>query len=91
MMLCRDKKAAWYKTTSIFLLKKAYMHQCWRKQFPIRASEGWCLRMNVFPQMIESQCLQSTSLSLDGQECKFKTTGNDCFEILTHRYCTQTA
>ena len=59
------------------------MRQCWRKQFPIRVSEGWCLRMNIFPQMMKSQHLQSTSLSLDGQGCKFKSAGNDCFEILT--------
>lgn len=59
------------------------MHQFWRKQFPMCASEGWCLRMNVFLQMIKSQCLQSTSLSLDGQGCICKSAGNDSFEILT--------
>lgn len=82
MMLCRDKKSLWYKSSSVFVLK-VYVHQCWRKQFPIHASDGWCLRMNGFPQIINNQCLQSTSLSLDGQGCKFKNTGNGCSEILT--------
>lgn len=83
MKLCRDKRAVSSETTSIYLLKKACMHQCWRKQFPMCASEGWCLRMNVFPQMIKSQCLQNTSLSLGGQGCIVKSSGNDRFEILT--------
>lgn len=83
MMLCRDKKAVWYKSSSIFVLKKVYVHRCWRKKFPMHASDGWHLRMNGFPQMIKSQCFQSTSLSLDVQGCKFKSTGSGYSEILT--------
>lgn len=72
MMLCRDKKAVWYKSSSIFVLKKVYVRQCRRKQFPICASDEWRLRMNGFPQIINSQCLPSISLSFDWQGCKFK-------------------
>lgn len=83
MMLCRDKKAVWYKSSSVFLLKNVCVHQCWRKQFFSGASDGWCWRRNGFPQMIKRQCLQNTSVSLDGQGCKFKSTGIGCSEILT--------
>lgn len=48
----------------------------------MHASDGWHLRMNGFPQMIKTQCLQSTSSSLDGQGCKFKSTGSGCSEIV---------
>lgn len=33
--------------------------------------------------MIKRQCLQNTSLSLDGQGCKFKSTGIGFSEIFT--------
>lgn len=56
-MLCRDKRAEQYKMSSSFLLKKASVHPCWRRKFPMRASEGWCLRMSVISQMIDSQWL----------------------------------
>lgn len=90
MMLCRDKRAGQYKISSLFLLKKAYMHLCWRRKFPMHASEGWCLRMSVISQMIESQWLLwntyawllfANSIKRVGLLFRWEYNLEDCFQI----------